>query len=55
MTDTGDTGATLHATFNKHVKKYETNYTNPVTSGQVQDMLREEESKNLSPDSPSPE
>ena len=40
---TSDTGATLHAEFNKHVNEYTTNYTNPVTSGQIQDDLREKE------------
>jgi hypothetical protein len=48
MADTGDSGATLHAEFNKGVKDYTANYTNPVTSGQIQDSLRKE-SKN-SPD-----
>lgn len=42
MADTGDSGATLHAEFNKGVKDYTTNYTNPVTSGQIQDYLRKE-------------
>ena len=40
---TGDTGAALHAEFNKHVHEYTANYTNPVTSGQIQDELREKE------------
>jgi len=44
MAETGDTGATLHAEFNKHAYKYQTNYTNPITSGELQDILREEES-----------
>lgn len=40
---TSDTGATLHAEFNKHVNGYTANYTNPATSGQIQDALREKE------------
>lgn len=42
MADTGDSGATLHAEFNKGVTDYTTNYTNPVTSGQNQDSFRKE-------------
>lgn len=44
MAETGDSGATLHAEFNKGVTDYTTNYTNPVTSGQNQDSLRKEAS-----------
>lgn len=36
----GDSGATLHDEFNKHAADYSTNYSNPVTSGQLQDALR---------------
>ena len=46
---TSDTGATLHAEFNKHVNEYTTNYTNPVTSGQIQDDLREKEIEDEEP------
>jgi hypothetical protein len=46
MADTGDSGATLHAEFNKGVKEYTTNYTNPVTSGQTQDSLRKKSPAN---------
>lgn len=35
-----DSGATMHPEFNKHVFKYTANYTNPVTSGQIQDYLQ---------------
>ena len=40
-----DSGATLHAEFNKHAHRYTANYTNPVTSGQIQDSLREKKSQ----------
>lgn len=39
----GDHGATLHAEFNKHAAHYRAKYTNPVTSGQIQDALRDEQ------------
>ena len=39
----GDRGATLHAEFNKHAAHYRAKYTNPVTSGQIQDALRNEQ------------
>lgn len=42
MTETNDTGAMLHAEFNKEAAKYQTNYTNPITGGELQDILREE-------------
>lgn len=40
-----DSGATMHPEFNKHVFKYTTNYTNPVTSGQIQDYLHNSNEK----------
>ncbi len=43
MSETNDTGAILHAEFNKETAKYQTNYTNPITGGELQDILREEE------------
>lgn len=43
MTEGNDTGATLHSEFNKQAAKYETNYTTPITGGELQDILREEE------------
>ncbi len=37
----GDSGATLQAEFNKNVSEQAmVNYTNPETSGQIQDKLR---------------
>lgn len=36
----GDNGALLHDEFNKHAAGYSANYSNPVTSGQLQDALR---------------
>ncbi|HWR08365.1 hypothetical protein [Sporomusa sp.] len=48
MTEAGDTGATLHAEFNKHASRYQINYTNPITSGEIQDILREEEDSTAS-------
>jgi hypothetical protein len=43
LSETNDTGAILHAEFNKETAKYQTNYTNPITGGELQDILREEE------------
>ena len=43
MAETNDTGAMLHAEFNKEAANYQTNYTNPITGGELQDILREEE------------
>lgn len=37
----GDSGATMHSEFNKHVFKYTANYTNPLTSGAIQDQFRD--------------
>ena len=45
----GDRGATLHAEFNKHVVHYQAKYTNPVTSGQIQDALRNEHPDAMNP------
>ncbi|WP_312421034.1 hypothetical protein [Anaerospora hongkongensis] len=43
MPEANDTGATLHSEFNKQAARYETNYTTPITGGELQDILREEE------------
>lgn len=43
MAEAKDTGAMLNAGFNKEAATYQTNYTNPITGGELQDILSEEE------------
>lgn len=45
---TGDSGATQQDEFNKNVSEQPmVNYTNPVTSGQIQDKLRNRRDPNI--------